>query len=93
MSAARHPRIPPAASMIAAAILLSGIAGWVGIALLLAAGPVGLAVLAGLILGPGTILALQFATMTPAARRPSARPCRCVRRPAPDRAAKPAARA
>lgn len=70
MSPARHPRIPVAASVMVGGVLLAGLAGWAGIAVLLGAGPVGLSILTAMVLVPGAVVAMQFALMSPSARRP-----------------------
>ncbi len=65
-----RPAAPLAAHAVTGGVLLAGLAGWMGIAWLLGAGPVGFAIMAALVIVPGGILGAQFAMMSPEARRP-----------------------
>lgn len=62
--------VPVAAALTVSGVLVGGIAGWAGIAALATSGPVGLSVLAGMVLVPGGAVAVQALRMPPAARRP-----------------------
>lgn len=68
MPASRRPA-PLGPALVLTGLLLAGLAGWVGIAALVASGSGGLVILAAILLAPPSILAMQTLRMRPDQRR------------------------